>query len=229
MTIEGATAKAAQALRRRITSGDLAPGSRLTEDRMASELGVSRAPLREAMRLLEEEGLLTSIPYRGVRVTALTPQDAYEIATLRATLEEMAVRIGVPVTDPLRLARLEEAFARMSAHALEGDEDSAAEDSYRFHLAVIGLAGHARLERAYRSLALQLAMYANRRARAGTESLVRRAERHRPVLERVRAGDTEGVLEALGDGADISFVRRLGAPPALTPEASQWYARLGAP
>ncbi|WEO78446.1 GntR family transcriptional regulator [Cryobacterium sp. SO2] len=218
-----ATVRAADSVRRLITSGRLAPGSRLIESRLAADLGVSRSPLREALRVLEEEGLLSSVPNHGVTVTELSAQDVYEIYTLRRTLEEMAVRIGVPVTDPARLERLDGAFAQMLENAHNGDEDSAAEDSHRFHLALVGLAGHSRLEHSYRSLALQLTMHLNRRARAASETLVERAERHRRVLDLVRAGDAEAVITELADGAAVTLVRRLGGPGLLTPEAERWY------
>lgn len=211
-------------IRRRITSGRLAAGSRVTESALAAELGISRSPLREALRILEQEGLVSSTPNRGVTVTELGAQDIYEISTLRRSLEEMAVRMGVPVTVPARLHRLENAFDEMLAHAHAGSEETAAEDSYRFHLAVIGLAGHTRLERAYSSLALQLAMHLNRRARAASESLVQRAERHRPILDGVRAGDPTAVIDALGDEAAMTFVTRVGSNEQLSPEAAGWFA-----
>jgi DNA-binding GntR family transcriptional regulator len=220
----GVTARVATAVRRMITSGVLAPGNHVIESRLAAELGVSRSPLREALRVLEEEGLLRSVPHHGVTVTELGAQDIYEIYTLRRTLEEMAVRIGVPVTVPERLDRLERAFTRMLENAHRGDDASAAEDSHRFHLALIGLAGHARLEHAYRSLALQLTMHLNRKARAANETLVERAERHRVILDLVRAGDAEAVVAELADGASVTLVRRLGRPSALSPEAERWYA-----
>jgi DNA-binding GntR family transcriptional regulator len=219
----GATARAADAVRRMITSGALAPGSHVIESRIAAELGLSRSPLREALRVLEQEGLLSSVPNHGVTVTELGAQDIYEIYTLRRTLEEMAVRIGVPVAVPARLERLEDAFTVMLDNARRGDDASAAEDSHRFHLALIGLAGHSRLEHAYRSLALQLTMHLNRRARAAHETLVERAERHRVILDLVRAGDVDGVVAELADGASVTLVRRLGRPSALSPEAERWY------
>ena len=222
----GATARAADAVRRMITSGALAPGSHVIESRLAAELGLSRSPLREALRVLEQEGLLRSVPHHGVTVTELSAQDIYEIFTLRRTLEEMAVRIGVPVTVPDRLHRLERAFAQMLENAHRGDDDAAAEDSHRFHLALVGLAGHARLEHAYRSLALQLTMHLNRRARAANETLVERAERHRVIVDLVRAGDVEGVVAELTDGASVTLVRRLGRPSVLSPEAERWYAQV---
>ncbi len=215
---------ATAAIRSRIASGRLRPGTRLIETQLASELGVSRPPVREALRVLEQEGLVVSLARRGVTVTELSPQDVYEIYTLRRTLEEMAVRIGVPVLVPERLERVEAAFETLLEHARRGDEESAAEDSHRFHVAIIGLAGHERLERVYRSLALQLTMHLNRRARAAHETLLERAERHRPTLELVRAGDAEGLLADLGDLAAVSLVTRLGVQPIMSPEARAWYA-----
>jgi DNA-binding GntR family transcriptional regulator len=216
------------AIRSRIASGRLRPGARLIETQLASELGVSRPPVREALRVLEQEGLVVSLPRRGVTVTELSPQDVYEIYTLRRTLEEMAVRIGVPVLVPERLARVEAAFETLLEHARQGDEESAAEDSHRFHLAIIGLAGHGHLERVYRSLALQLTMYLNRQARAAHETLLERAERHRSTLELVRAGDAEALLTDLGDLAAVSLVTRLGVEPAMSAEARAWYAAIAA-
>jgi DNA-binding GntR family transcriptional regulator len=221
-----ATARAVTAVRRMIISGALAPGSHVIESRLATELGISRSPLREALRVLEQEGLLQSIPNQGVTVTELSAQDIYEIYTLRSTLEEMAVRLGVPVTEPDRLERLEEAFTRMLDNAQRGLDDTAAEDSHSFHLALIGLAGHSRLEGSYRSLALQLTMHLNRRARAATETLVERAERHRVIVDLVRAGDVEGVIAELANDDNVTLVRRLGRSTPLTPEAKRWYAAL---
>ncbi|MWV57631.1 FCD domain-containing protein [Rathayibacter sp. VKM Ac-2754] len=222
---DASTARPSDAVRRMITSGALAPGTRVTEAMLAGVLGTSRSPVREALRVLEQEGLLVSLPNRGVTVVQLTPQDVYEISTLRRTLEEMAVRIGVPVTAPERLRRVESAFELMQEHAVAGREETAAEDSYRFHLAVVGLAGHGRLERAYSSLALQLAMDLNRRARSSRETLIERAERHRPVLQAIRRGDPAAVVEALGEEAALLPVARAGRPAALTPEAAAWFDR----
>jgi DNA-binding GntR family transcriptional regulator len=219
-----ATARAVTAVRRMIISGTLAPGSHVIESRLASELGLSRSPLREALRVLEQEGLVQSVPNHGVTVTELSAQDIYEIYTLRRTLEEMAVRLGVPVTVPDRLDRLEQAYARMLHNAQSGADETAAEDSHSFHLALIGLAGHSRLEQSYRSLALQLTMHLNRRARAATETLIERAERHRVIVDLVRAGDVEGVVAELANDDNVTLVRRLGRPSPLSPEAERWYA-----
>ena len=77
---------AAEAIRKMILSGALAPGDRLIEERLTEELGISRPPLREALRLLQHEGLIETRPRRGSTVTILTDQDVYEILTLRSAL-----------------------------------------------------------------------------------------------------------------------------------------------
>jgi len=96
---------AAETIREMVLSGELRPGDRLVEERLTEELGISRPPLREALRLLEQEGLLLSMPRRGVIVTPLSAQDVYEIFTLRTTYERMAIELGVPCKDPELLAR----------------------------------------------------------------------------------------------------------------------------
>ena len=221
---------AAEGLRAMIVSGALAPGERVIETRLAERLGVSRPPLREAMKVLETEGLIKQTARSGSVVAPLGLQDVYEIVTLRDTLEQMAVRLGVPVHSDVRLARLRVAIETLEANALlASGEDSATHDSYGFHLALVGLSGHERLEAAYRSMALQLLRYMNlnRRARAGHESLVERAARHRVIFELVVAGDTAAVLDAMQGDESLSFVREFG--PTLergSAEADAWLARV---
>jgi DNA-binding GntR family transcriptional regulator len=221
--VQSLAQRAADLLRAMIMSGELAPGSRIVENRLAPALGLSRPPLREALRLLEHEGLVVQEMYRGSTVVTLGRQDVFEIVTLRRLLEETAVRSGVPTRDPARLALLDEALQRMEANAATSNEADAAADSYAFHQAVVGLAGNSRLLAAYRSLNLQLTMALNRRARSQAESLVERAARHRRVFERVQAGDVDGTLELLHDSASLDFARRMPEDGTITAEAAEWF------
>ena len=91
------SALAAEALREMVLSGDLQPGDRVIENRLTEELGISRPPLREAMRVLEQEGLIVQTPRKGAVVAPVTPHDIYEIVSLREEIEQIAVRLGVPV------------------------------------------------------------------------------------------------------------------------------------
>lgn len=200
---------AADAVRDMVLSGELSPGDRLVEERLTEELGISRPPLREALSRLQQEGLLVSIPRRGVIVTPLGPQDLFEITTLRAVYERMAVELGIPVRQPERLNRLREALDAMAQAAARGDRAQVVRSAFEFHLSLVGLAGHRRLEESYRSLWLLMHLYmaANTRVReAHNETLDENVERHRQLLRLVELGDPRAVLEALEHHGDRSLI-----------------------
>lgn len=83
-----------QTLRQSILTGKMEPGERLMEVQLADELGVSRTPVREAIRMLELEGLVVMIPRRGAQVASITEQDLRDVLEVRATLEQLAVRLA---------------------------------------------------------------------------------------------------------------------------------------
>src|SRR6266550_2914870 len=94
-------------LREAIWTGVLRPGQRLSENWLAGEIGVSRPPLREAIRVLEQEGLVVSIPRRGSFVRTLAGQDISEIYTVRCALEGMAAELAMEAL-PHELERLDQ-------------------------------------------------------------------------------------------------------------------------
>jgi DNA-binding GntR family transcriptional regulator len=197
---------AAAHLRQRIITGALAPGDRIIEQRLTSDLGISRPPLREALRILEREGLVLHEPRRGTIVTPLTLHDVYEIYTLRQWYEQVAVGLGVPVTDQALLDNCRASFAAMELAANAGDEPAHVEAAFAFHASIVGLSGHGRLENAYRSMQLQiqLCMAMNNVARA--ESMTTGVSRHRRLLESIEAGDAEAVLHELAHHGDRTFL-----------------------
>lgn len=202
----------ADAIRDMILSGELFPGDHLVEERLTEQLGVSRPPLREALRLLEREGLVVSMPRRGTIVTPLTPQDVHEIFTLRATYEQMAVNLGVPVRYPERLERMREALEAMAEAARKQDRAELVSSGFEFHLALVALAGHRRLEDAYRPLWLQLrlCMVVNTRVRERlNETLDDNVERHRRLLAVIESGDRDAVLAELEVHGDRAFMNEL--------------------
>jgi DNA-binding GntR family transcriptional regulator len=222
-------ALAAEALRSMILSGELGPGDRVVENRLTGDLGVSRPPLREAMRVLEQEGLIRQVPRKGAIVTPLTAHDIYEIVTLREEIERVAVRLGVPVRSQERLQRLRQAFRELEEAARASETALVTERSFGFHLAVIGLSGHRRLEDTYRSLSLQLrlCMAMNRRARRSIETMREDAARHRPLLDLAEAGDVDGLLHAVHHHGQRTFL--LGIDEHFeghSPESRAWLARI---
>lgn len=220
---------AADAVRKMILSGRLRPGDRVVENQLTHQLGVSRPPLREALRVLEQEGLVVQQPRRGAIVVPITLHDVYEIFTLRDQLERMAVELGVPVRVPARLERCRTALRELEEAARAGDAATVTDRAFDFHLAVVGLAGHRRLEDAYRSLSLQmrLCMGMNQRVRVAGEGLWGNVERHRAILETLERGDRQEVVELLADHGQHTFILELG--PSLdgrSAEAEAWLDQL---
>jgi DNA-binding GntR family transcriptional regulator len=120
----------ADQIRAKILAGIYAAGERVNQDRVAAELGVSHIPVREALRSLESEGLVTFHPRRGFFVAALSAEDAQELGELRGALESLAVRLAVPRATA---ADLEAAEAQI---ALSERAESLAvwsEANWRFH------------------------------------------------------------------------------------------------
>jgi DNA-binding GntR family transcriptional regulator len=219
------TQLAAVALRSMILAGELRPGDRVVENQLTETLGVSKPPLREAMRVLEQEGLIVRTPRRGAVVTPLTLHDVYEIFTLRHSLERLAIDLGVPSRSPARVERCRDAYAALARAAEDGDAAAVTERGFEFHLAVVGLAGHRRIEDAYRALALQLqlCMGMNRQARRSRETLLGDALRHRGILELIESGDTDGLRHELVHHGDKTFL--LDAHnnfPGGSPESLAW-------
>lgn len=100
-------------IRDAITSGRLRPGDRLMQDELAGHLGVSRMPIREALRRLEAEGLVTLQPYRGATVAQLSVQELREIYEIRIALETLALRVGVPEMSPGTIQAMEGVLRRL--------------------------------------------------------------------------------------------------------------------
>jgi DNA-binding GntR family transcriptional regulator len=108
-------------LRDAILDGELVAGSSMSQVALASQLGISRTPLREALRVLQGERLIQVDPGRRPRVAAVTPEDLEELCILRVTLEAQAVRLAIPKLTPEDLARLEGYIGEMSHFAAAQD------------------------------------------------------------------------------------------------------------
>lgn len=147
-------------LRRLILAGELRPGSPIRQDAIAGTLGVSRVPVREALKILEGEGQVTYRPHRGYFVTELSLRDVREIYRIRELLESEALRVGVPKLTDDDLRRMAECLEEMEAD--DPGTGGMSEANARFHLTLLSacemphLLKHIRLLRdatdAYRSL-----------------------------------------------------------------------------
>ena len=175
------------AVRTEILSGQLAAGATLRQEDVADRFGVSRMPVREALKRLEGEGLVEVLPSRRVRVAALSRSEIEDVYDLRAALEPLAVRLAVP--------RITKAQLRNAAHALEiaDDEDDAETFGARnagFHLALMLPCERPRLLASIASL-LDVSDRYQRAALRDEEHNARVREEHRGLLDAARAGDAD--------------------------------------
>jgi DNA-binding GntR family transcriptional regulator len=126
-------------LRRALISGELAPGDRIGQEQVAASLGVSLAPVREALATLEQEGQVSYRPRRGYFVTELDLEDLGEIYDLRALLEDRAVRRALPLLDADAIERSELAARDCVEAAAGGDVAAELEANRRFHFGILDL------------------------------------------------------------------------------------------
>jgi DNA-binding GntR family transcriptional regulator len=142
-TLDGgaSTQHAYDELRRRILQGELAPGATFSQVQLSTQLGVSRTPLREAVRLLQMEGLLRAEPRRRVRVSALSTEDFEELYAIRIALESLAVRLTVPQLSDAELGEVRMAYLEWSAAVSQGDLAAWRESHRRFHFSLYAHAG----------------------------------------------------------------------------------------
>lgn len=139
-------AQAYDVLKRDVMSGRYSPGERLTDAQLAEELGVSRTPVREAIRQLVREGLLVSEPNRGVSVFRPSARDVAEIYALRASLEGTAAALAALHPDPNSiLEQMERLMSASEKAAAAGDTATITENNIAFHDAIIDLSGSTRL------------------------------------------------------------------------------------
>lgn len=148
-------------LRNAIMHGDLKPGARLMEIKLANALGVSRTPVREAIRMLELEGLVVMIPRKGAHVASITEEDMNEVLEVRMGLEEFAARLACERITAEQGAQLKQAAADFARETDKpGDDISGlAEADVRFHDIIYQATGNKRLMQLINNLREQMYRY----------------------------------------------------------------------
>ena len=188
-------------LHRAILGGRLAPGSVLRESLIAADMQISRAPVREALRLLEDSGLVEKTPNRPYRVAEFTHEDLVDLASMRIALEELAVRLAIG-TDP-DLGAAHEALDQMREAADAGATPDIIAADRAFHEALIQAAGNRRLDAAYSRLRDQIELAIFTGVAGGSPVLADIHERHADFLDRyirtIREGDPTVLLPLLED------------------------------
>lgn len=197
---------AVEGLRRAMVEGELRPGDRVRQEEIAERLGVSLAPVREALAVLEQEGQVTYLPRRGYFVAELDLGEMREIYALRALLEARAARRALPLLDEDAVRRIELA-ARDCVDAAAGGEVAAElEANRRFHFAVLDSPGQAHTLRLIRllwdSTENYRALYYNS-PQGRHESL----QAHDRIIAAIRAGDADRLVAELDRHRESALAR----------------------
>ena len=183
-----------QQLRSVILSGTYKPGDRMVESTIADQLQVSRAPVREALCALEQEGIIVQIPRRGYFVVDFDEEDLEEVYSLRLLLEKEALQRATHRArdeDFEQMQRLVDALAKAAAD--KTDPGTIVDLDLAFHEHICRLADHSRLLSAWNSLRMQTQILVGVTSRTHYENPDEPRERHQVILDAMRAKD---VLQA---------------------------------
>ncbi|MDH5263879.1 MAG: phosphonate utilization associated transcriptional regulator [Betaproteobacteria bacterium] len=217
-----------QELERRILAGDILPGDRLVEQEVAGELNVSRGPVREAFRALEQAGLVVTEKNRGVFVRQISLREADEIYEVRAGLDDLIGRLAAERATAADHAELRALIAEMRVAGKAKDVSAYYPLNIRFHDRLAQITGNGTLLAAYRRLINELHLYRRQTLERGADSFHTSTRQHADIVEAVAARDGPRAGELLYRHAVESRSRLHEAlerdetlpPPALVRETA---------
>ena len=188
------TELALHVLRERIAAGDLAPGARLRVDELASDLEMSPTPIREALRLLQADGLVDYRAHYGIVVTEYSADEVRDLFRIRALLEPLAVELAVPRLGAVEFAELERIHGQQEAAVREGSGSAMSKTNADWHWAIYEAAGSPTLNDFIRRL-WQAFPWRTMWALPGRSELWLR--QHTELMEAIRARDGRRAAELM--------------------------------
>lgn len=192
-------------IRESIVTGKLEPGARLVEARLADELGVSKAPIREALKKLRDERLVVERPRYGSFVRTLTEKDFVDVYNMRLVVEGLAAGLVVRAKAPLNV--LDELVDTMKRDAESGDVDSLAHTDVRFHQELCAAAENEYLQATFHTLSGPIRMVLGRDNDA-YQNLAEIVEEHSRVLAALRSGSENDAVAAVQSHILCAAVKR---------------------
>jgi DNA-binding GntR family transcriptional regulator len=196
---------AAESLRAAIFEGRHSPGTALREIRIAKELGVSQATVREALQKLEREGLVARTPNIGTSVVRLSPKDIRERVELRADLEVQAALLAAKAMGPEEYRELEKRLRALTQAVKEDRYYESSQADFEFHRYVWQCSGNATLTSVLEQLTLPLFAFVSLIRHAGFEHLPDVVAAHEPLIAALKNGKAAKVEAAFRLGATHSY------------------------
>lgn len=185
-----------QTLRQAIITGEFAPGERLMEIALAERLGVSRTPVREAIRKLELEGLVVMIPRKGAEVAKITKERLRDVLEVRCALEELAATLACQRIDEAGKERLKSCHGEFIQAVDQGDALEIANQDEAFHECIFEATGNDRLLQIVHNLKEQMYRYRMEYVKDASYRKELVAE-HEKLLGAILCGDTETAKEVM--------------------------------
>ncbi len=185
-------------LRQEILLGKLLPGERLMEIHLAQRLGVSRTPIREAIRKLELEGLVTMIPRRGAEVAQISGKDLKDVLEVRTSLERLAVRLACERITDEQLSELHEACEHFAAVTRTKDMTAITQADVELHDVIFRSTGNRKLEQMISNLSEQMYRYRFEYIKdASYHTLL--IEEHERIYQSIASRDCERAEQEISD------------------------------
>lgn len=197
----------ADQLRQAILAGQLAPNIRLVEQELATSMQTSRGPVRDALKILENEGLVVRQSHRGTLVAQLHPEDFKEIYTMREALETVAIRYAIQNATDQQIDALAELVTSMENMSRQNYNQSDATDlDMDFHHTLCKISGHKRVLWIWESMSGQIRLVLLKHHLNNPDNLrVRSVAWHEKIVEALHARDTEKAIKELGTHMAASF------------------------
>lgn len=189
--------QAADALRRKIMSGELAEGCSLRQDALAAEFGISRIPLREALVQLEGEGLVRIVAHKGAVVAGLSIDEISELFMLRSVLEPLLLKKSAPKLTPDDYARLDAILADYKVELLAQHTTRWGELNTRLHDVLLSRADQPRTAAIVATLLQQTDRYTRMQLSLSADSIRQAQQEHEELVGLCRAGDVRGAASLL--------------------------------
>jgi DNA-binding GntR family transcriptional regulator len=189
-----------------VLSGELKPGERIVESSMARQLGVSQAPVREAIRDLVLLGFLESQPYKGTSVRSFTPEELWETYTVRAALESLAARLAATHLTEGDVDALQSILDKMMEAARQQDLDELLQLDNHFHETILQISRNKTLYQLWKTL--QYGTWSIVTYRMSSYDPAYLASRHRDLLQALKSGDPETAMHTMQH-----HIEDMGKPP----------------
>ena len=189
-----------------ILTGKIRSGEKLTEQRICEQYSVSRTPVREALRQLETDGLIESIPNRGAYVIGFSSQDIEDMYQLRKIYEIQAVRWAIERITDEELDQLEETFEFMEFYTMKGDKEKMLNINTHFHQLIYSASHNRMLQHLLASYQIYI-KHIRTSSRSDKEYLKLVLEEHRAIFEAIKARDVRAAALAMEIHMDHSKAR----------------------